>query len=532
MKFVCPSCQKKYQIADEKISGKMLRMDCRECGHPISLRGEGMASNPPPSSSQAFGMARPSAVAPAPSASARPASVRPPPTPSNLPGSMSRPRSSAGLSVPAVRPSLRGNLSRAPSQLPRKDDLWHVAINHVPVGPLKKEDVARKIVSGAVTEASLAWREGFGDWRPVKEIPELAGLLRTGVRPPTLPPTPQPRSIDQRQSSEMEAEEATNIAPLQMGRGDSLLPPVFGNAPNSPAPGVSWSFPPSGPAATASRAETGAPAISLGVQSGQSAPIPSTPVVMAPEKIAERDKPRRAAPKNSSGAPLWFAIAMAFTCGIMLTWAVMQVTGNGNRASAERAPEPAAVAPPAFDPVVQDPTPVAGAPIEVTGSAPGANDAAEGNGSRSRPRPTSGPVAAAVPTASPAAAGTSRFDRFQDNGAGMAAVAVPRGQTEARGSTSERSSAQLTDVISRQRRSLQSCYEAELRRAGAGNAQQIRIDMAITVGASGTVTAAQARGPSMGDLSSCLERQVRRWRFPPGADTDQLNFPLVFAPQN
>ena len=43
MKFLCPNCKAKYQIADEKISGRTLRMNCRKCGHDIVIRGEDSA---------------------------------------------------------------------------------------------------------------------------------------------------------------------------------------------------------------------------------------------------------------------------------------------------------------------------------------------------------------------------------------------------------------------------------------------------------------------------------------------------------
>jgi len=40
MKFLCPNCKAKYQISDEKIAGRTLKMDCRRCNHPIVIRGE------------------------------------------------------------------------------------------------------------------------------------------------------------------------------------------------------------------------------------------------------------------------------------------------------------------------------------------------------------------------------------------------------------------------------------------------------------------------------------------------------------
>ena len=39
MKFLCGNCKAKYQIADEKISGRTLRMKCRRCNHDIIIKG-------------------------------------------------------------------------------------------------------------------------------------------------------------------------------------------------------------------------------------------------------------------------------------------------------------------------------------------------------------------------------------------------------------------------------------------------------------------------------------------------------------
>jgi len=38
MKFLCPSCKAKYQIADEKVIGRSVRMKCRQCGHLIEIQ--------------------------------------------------------------------------------------------------------------------------------------------------------------------------------------------------------------------------------------------------------------------------------------------------------------------------------------------------------------------------------------------------------------------------------------------------------------------------------------------------------------
>src|SRR5207302_4057507 len=37
MKFLCENCKAKYQIADEKVAGRTVRMKCRKCGHMIEV---------------------------------------------------------------------------------------------------------------------------------------------------------------------------------------------------------------------------------------------------------------------------------------------------------------------------------------------------------------------------------------------------------------------------------------------------------------------------------------------------------------
>jgi predicted Zn finger-like uncharacterized protein len=44
MKFICPSCKAKYQIADEKVSGRSVRMKCRKCSNVIHIGAPGTAA--------------------------------------------------------------------------------------------------------------------------------------------------------------------------------------------------------------------------------------------------------------------------------------------------------------------------------------------------------------------------------------------------------------------------------------------------------------------------------------------------------
>jgi len=74
MKFTCGSCSAKYQIADEKIAGRTLKMKCRKCGHDIQVKGVSRSSQRADRS-----MARPPSVPPPPTRPSRPAAGGPPP---------------------------------------------------------------------------------------------------------------------------------------------------------------------------------------------------------------------------------------------------------------------------------------------------------------------------------------------------------------------------------------------------------------------------------------------------------------------
>jgi hypothetical protein len=86
----------------------------------------------------------------------------------------------------------------------------------------------------------------------------------------------------------------------------------------------------------------------------------------------------------------------------------------------------------------------------------------------------------------------------------------------------------IRTVVNRNRRQLQSCYELAIR--GRSDPPTIRINVTVVIGASGTVTRATAAGNDLGGLVACIERNVRRWRFPASNETTETGFPVVFQP--
>jgi predicted Zn finger-like uncharacterized protein len=89
MKFLCPSCKAKYQIADEKVSGRSVRMKCRKCGFVIPI------SEVPPA---------PPSIVPGVSGVTLPDVPKVPPPPVVTEGPARTPRSSASVEASSPAP--------------------------------------------------------------------------------------------------------------------------------------------------------------------------------------------------------------------------------------------------------------------------------------------------------------------------------------------------------------------------------------------------------------------------------------------
>lgn len=54
------------------------------------------------------------------------------------------------------------------------DKIWYIVFGDIEEGPFSVEDLLNDV---RVTEDTLAWREGFDSWIPIKDIPELKELF-------------------------------------------------------------------------------------------------------------------------------------------------------------------------------------------------------------------------------------------------------------------------------------------------------------------------------------------------------------------
>ncbi|WP_438035498.1 GYF domain-containing protein [Sorangium sp. So ce204] len=359
MKFICDNCKAKYQIGDEKVAGKMVRMQCRRCGHLIQVSAsvtessvaralpveppreagdeahvappsdeapaaDGGAASPlkPPLASPLGHGAAPAPPRPASQALPRPAGApRPPVAPRAVPGPASSPRpATAPQASPAARavqpapaaparspaPAARAAeptppmgaagaftramsndrpLGKAPAVRATSSEDWYVGVGGVPLGPVRLSVIRDKALAGAVDGESLVWREGFDEWQPLKNFPELLEIVTQAQSTRLSPPA---RRISTTGSSVGQPQASSAKAPAS-----SRVPALGGAAPARPAmrepepPGLNEQAP-----AVAAFTAAGAPAVSAPLP----APVASATSVASVASVASATSVARVTP--------------------------------------------------------------------------------------------------------------------------------------------------------------------------------------------------------------------------------------------
>ena len=562
MKFPCDNCQARYQIADEKVGSRTLRMKCRRCGHSILIRGSadavtGSRSAKVPSRSAAvhpparaddsqvgrLPRARKglddSGVGPLP---VRPSALPDEPPPRPLP--------------PSVRPSLSED----------EPLLWHVSIHDVPVGPISRDEVAIKIVAGALLPDSLCWREGFDDWLELSEIPELAELLPGPRSEPALSAKPPP--LPRRASSIAEPQETFSVLPTDVA---SIAPSEIPSAASlvSEAPRISADalsgLPGSIPKATAlpqdlfdtvgplseppPAADSTLPAFAAAFMPDAGASIPPLGASVLPP-------PRRAGLTTGTWVGIIVSVLIVGVVALVFGRQWLGASPEGeDRAIAATAPsgvfhadrlnfelpEEATPPPASMVAIATQPSAMAaqrarsrtraGATMRafVAAAPQSTMRAPAGTASQSAMRAT----VSAAPTPMRALTSAERAELERFSASSEASPGAIRGSSPNPGgaeSAAEESlrplgEADIRRVVGQNRPSLQRCYESASR--GRLDSPSARLDVDVVVGTAGRVTRATARGQGFGDLASCVERAVRRWRFP-RSQGGQTRFPVVF----
>lgn len=63
-------------------------------------------------------------------------------------------------------------------------DTWYIAINGQQQGPFSQAHIQQSLASGAYSQETLVWRQGFDNWRTIAQVPELLATSAAASTPP------------------------------------------------------------------------------------------------------------------------------------------------------------------------------------------------------------------------------------------------------------------------------------------------------------------------------------------------------------
>lgn len=572
VKFLCEQCKAKYQIADDKVAGKTVRMKCRKCGHMIEVRAEVTET------SVAKGLPDESKKGPVKPA----AGVRPGGLATSLTGRAAPAKGKPDALTGAFQKKVRQE-PESTTSLEMLDSAaaggWYVAINGVPVGPVRVSELRRKAANGAVTEDSLVWRDGLEEWRPVRAVTELAEMVReaissgrpslvtppppgTDARTSAPPPAPSPGGMsprppqartDHRAPSAPRAPEAPKAAPLAARSNvvpftgrlataekrdeaedidvDEELEPVSASAAAAPVAKAAPERPVPTPAPAAAALPErpslvtadpfALPPPATGTPSPLGAPTPapglaaSAPLNFSP--AAPAVAPFMAAPDVAPVAPVpgrppnWLGIMLALMgVGFGVTAAIFLFNKPAP------APQPT---------VIVQPFPVPNGQTQPTATpTAAATDSAPPVATADKASPKPGAVAA-KPATTPSANPNKANPLGLDGLVGGSGPSVGGGASAAKGSGSI-----TTDQIEQTVRNYslgvrRTCWE----RSGV-QTPSVNINAKVTVVSSGQVSNVEATGNDP-VVAKCIEGQVKSWHFPASGETTTVNIPFKFVRQ-
>jgi outer membrane biosynthesis protein TonB len=405
---------------------------------------------------------------------------------------------------------------------------WYVGINGVPVGPVRLSDLRRKASNGLITEESLVWREGFEEWVPLRTFPELAAMLKESATAGRTSLTPTPGTASPVPSNRAHAPLPRAPAPAGSGVRPSVTPRGVGSQPRSNV----LAFAARG--ATAEKIDgLSEPSMEEHVRADESVrppAAPPVPVVVAAPVLPEVFEPIQFRAAGFSQRPHRpqrhpFALGLVvLLCGILLGVVTMVVLMPKSNVKPAAPPVVSAAPPVAPAASVAQPAENEGnttvGPIEV--SAPVVPPTKSTKASK---------AAAAVDTPSAPAAPLSTS--LTGLGGLVGGPSAPSGGSSSGSSGGQLQTVDLERVVQSHRAFVKrQCWDPALGARAPNAPSSARVVVAINVGRDGNVQNANATG---GDgypgLSSCVQGQVKNWKFPQSDGTTSFTVPFVFAAQ-
>jgi predicted Zn finger-like uncharacterized protein len=598
MKFLCDNCKAKYQIADEKVAGRTVRMKCRKCSHLIEIRASvtetSVALSAPPAAGGAVGEATMQVSADA-LAAPRPATGTGPHTPgvrapspavktAPRPGAAGALRGASSGQLAAVKSSgqkaepsgslATGGLAGAFSDSVKSEpgpafeespthaldmasgsltEEWYVGINGVPVGPVRLTEFRAKIQSGAVTGDSLVWREGFEEWLPLRNFPELNDILKSSTQSDRSSPVGRPgsgsgaRPLSAIASSALRSKSSASFSAVSGSSASSVAPTAtsgsrsnvvaFGKG--APATAEKLELHPE-PQALAPEPVADPFAAPAPIADPFAAPAPAAVPVAAvpvaanfapvPEPAFAPATPTEAPAQKRGGIPLagWIAIAAALGLGV----------AAGSVLSSKPPPPPptvqivtvSAVAPPAPAPTetgdVQPDT--SAAPTASIAAIPTAKTGGGAKVAVAAPEKTADPPATPTVGAIPAVGGVGAIGVVGGPAPGPSPTTGGGG-----GGAEKLTGEQVSSVVNAGKNALRrACWEPALSARAPNGPSSARVVVSMTIGPDGRVKSASASGgDGFPTLASCIGSRVRSWVFPTSQTTTQTAPSFSFVAQ-
>jgi predicted Zn finger-like uncharacterized protein len=544
MKFLCENCKAKYQIADDKVAGRTVRMKCRQCGHMIEVQAsvtetsvssklEDVSESLAPESLPKPGLPpRPGGAAVSGATARKPLAPKDAPRPGGGGSALAGAFSKAVVVPPAEGASAMSTAVAVLSSANTEE--WYAGINGVPVGPMRLSELRRRAQQGFVDEDTLVWRDGLEEWVPLRTFPELCGLLKeaaaaaraslTPAAPSVIPPAPKPPPGAGRPA--MPRPPAPRAVPPPPSARSNVVPLSARRATDAataeePLPEVELyldvDMPTASPAEVvrADHAAAAEPAVPVPV----SAPVPAAAAASRPRDSTPDFRRRR------GGVPT-IAWLVAILVGVLGGMVMMLVIA--------RQPQPA-IAPSAVPVIVT----VAAAPqpkaetddtsttigsIEVMagGGVKGATGAAKPAGAKTDPVPAAGPGPAPTGNTGSGLSGLTGLVAGPNVASGAAAGPAP-----------QLNEADISRVVQSRRAFVaRRCWEPALAGRPANAPTNAKVTATLSIAADGRVSdAGVSGGEAFPGLASCVQGQVKTWTFPRNEGGTTTKIPFVFAGQ-
>ncbi|MBN2802997.1 MAG: zinc-ribbon domain-containing protein [Deltaproteobacteria bacterium] len=494
MKIICEKCQSKYSIQDEKVAGRTLKIKCKKCGGVISVNGKSIT----PSSVVKSG------VKPAVKPSAKPV-VKP--SESVLENRFADSfKKGGGNNVQKGTAGLYDAVKKSSETINRNDrdaKIWFVVIDGKSAGPVSAKDILSYKNEKRVTVDTLIWKEGMVDWVPIKSNSEITELLSTvSVIPEKIPVKPELGLFESGNKQAPSPLIGSKMGAVSENRLDSAVntEPGVQNK-KTTEHSVSTSF------FESSKDEHSS--------SHSAADLMSSVTSIIPHHFIESHRRWK----------ILAALGFVATSATVLTLVIIIGNSKTETIVKEKIIEKTQV-------VYRDRPIDDKSDVKQDGSSSSPAVAKSSNTAKKR-------VASSADNSSAADAAPMTADErkrqlmAQLSGADGIALKGGTSSGTSSGSGSDAlSQSQMSKVVSKNRSSLQLCYERAMKSGSAPTDRDLKVTFDVAIGMSGMVKTVKlsGSGTSYTSLKTCLDSSVKKWAFPASSGNSQVQFPIVFTP--